>query len=299
MSNTHPNPRQYNRKKRKKKIGCMWIIPFIFLLFCLISVAGIYFYYDYHLVMKQQNQFQGMAKAAAKIVAEADSQETAQDYLNTLLEQTTEHTSLHDLSGKVECENGADHWNNGDQVLLSLQGKAETKNPFLKADLSENKEIAISSTCDHITMIPPYIQQTGIKGDYTNYVYFYSQWHNDCAQRPIADAWDQAGRPSSDGIATLNGYYLVAVRPLLGDCGDILRVVLEDGTTFDCMVADEKGIDAENTWGHLKSGNVSLIEFEVIGNEEDCYAPDFKPPAKWSNKKVCAIINYRNVEPAE
>lgn len=285
----------YNRKKGKKKKR-LWLIPFIFILFLLISVMGIFLLYDYQQCEAQKKQFHGIANAASKIISEADSEDHANDYLLTLIEQTNKNSRLENISGKISCENTG-QWNNGDKVTIQLTASCSSHNPFMKKELKESREIAISCTCDHLTMIPAFVKQTGIKGDYTNYVYFYSQWHNDCKQRPIADAWNKSGRPSSDGIATLNGYYLVAVRPLLGDCGDRIRVILEDGTSFDCIIADEKGDDAENYWGHLKKGDVSLIEFEVMGNEDDCYAPDFAPPAKWNGKKVSAVINYKqNIE---
>lgn len=285
----------YNRKKHRQKkthYGRLFLIPLFFILFLALAFAGVYLYYDYHMVEKQEAQFEGMMNVAEKVVAQADSQAYANDYLKTIIEQTEENTHLSDLQASVTCENGEKGWNNGESVTISLKGNYHTRNPFLNPQMKLTREIVLSKGCRNLTMIPAYVSQTGIKGDYTNYVYFYSQWHDDCKQRVIADAWKESGSPSSDGIATLHGYYLVAVRPLLGDCGDLLQVVLEDGTSFMAMVADEKGIDAENTWGHLKGGDVSLIEFEVIGNEEDCYAPNFQPPKEWQGKRVSAVINY-------
>ena len=78
--------------------------------------------------------------------------------------------------------------------------------------------------------------------------------------------WGNNGKPGKNGIAIINGYYLIALRPVFGSAGDVVSVVLEDGTRFNAIMADEKGDDAGNQWGHVYSGAVSIVEFESLGS---------------------------------
>lgn len=138
--------------------------------------------------------------------------------------------------------------------------------------------------------VPTSIAQTGIIKDYTSYTYFYSRWNSGSMQREVADLWENKGRTSRNGIATIDNYYLVAVRPKFGSVGDTICVVLESGARFNCIIADEKGDDAKNEWGHLFGGKVSIVEFEGIGstNTNLCNAINLGP---WTNKKVTTVIN--------
>lgn len=138
--------------------------------------------------------------------------------------------------------------------------------------------------------VPSSVAQTGIIKDYTNYSYFYSKWSSGTMQRRVADAWGSRGKTSQNGIATIDGYYLVAVRPVFGSVGDAITVVLDDGSRFNCIIADQKGSDAENQWGHVYSGKVSVIEFESIGNSGSNSGAQLNI-SMWQNKKVTTIIN--------
>lgn len=138
--------------------------------------------------------------------------------------------------------------------------------------------------------IPSSVPQTGIIKDYTSYTYFYSRWNGGSMQRKVADLWANKGRTGRNGIATIDNYYLVAVRPKFGSVGDAICVVLESGARFNCIIADEKGSDAGNEWGHPYGGRISIVEFEGIGstNTNLCNAINLGP---WTNKKVTTIIN--------
>lgn len=138
--------------------------------------------------------------------------------------------------------------------------------------------------------VPSSVAQTGIIKDYTSYTYFYSRWNAGSMQRTVADLWASKGRTSRNGIATIDNYYLVAVRPKFGSVGDAICVVLESGARFNCIIADEKGSDAGNEWGHPYNGKISIIEFEGIGSTStnQCTTINLGP---WANKKVTTIIN--------
>lgn len=135
--------------------------------------------------------------------------------------------------------------------------------------------------------IPTSVRQTGLCRNYTSYSYFYDKWTQGTAQREIANQWGEAGKTSSNGIATLNDRYLVAVSPKFGKVGDNIDVVLSDGQVIHATIADMKGNDATSEWGHVltNSGAVDIIEWEATGAKEDINL------GNWGNVTVDRIVN--------
>lgn len=149
--------------------------------------------------------------------------------------------------------------------------------------------------------IPSDVPQTGIIDDFTSYSAFYPKWNSSSPQRKLADMWAAMGCPCDKGVATIGGYYCVAVRPKFGSCGDIIAVTLEDGSAFAAIICDEKGDDAGSEWGHVKdNGKISLIEWEriVTYNGEvqtegaSAYIVDGHGFDDWLYQKVVNITNY-------
>ena len=161
--------------------------------------------------------------------------------------------------------------------------------PDYPAAKSNSKSDSTTVTGEAVS-VPGSVPQTGIIADYTNYSYFYTRWNSGTDQRRVADLWASEGRKSKQGIATLGGYYLVAVRPKFGACGDVIAVVLEGGERINCIIADVKGSDATSEWGHVFSGKVSLVEFESIGNSDSNTGAQLDISA-WKGKKVTTVIN--------
>lgn len=143
------------------------------------------------------------------------------------------------------------------------------------------------------TLIPTVLDQTGIIPNYTNYSYWYDKWLY--SQRDIADIWNNKGRKSSRHIAVIDNYYLVAVKPIIGKVGDILTFILEDGTNFNALIADVKGSDADNKWGHVFGNQVDIIEWEMVGSYLSASDPETQSKLDltgWKGKKVSSVINY-------
>lgn len=116
------------------------------------------------------------------------------------------------------------------------------------------------------------VKQTGICRDYTCYTTFYNRWNDGTNQRLVADIWNNQGRTSDRGIATLDGRYLVAMTTTFGNVGDYVDVVLEDGTVIPCIIADAKSFNDHNcnAYGHEKGRRgTSLVEFESIEPVQD------------------------------
>lgn len=138
--------------------------------------------------------------------------------------------------------------------------------------------------------IPGNVPQSGICGNYTNYSYYYGKWNKGSQQEVISEMWNEAGRPNNNGIAMLNGRYLVAVQSIFGTNGDIIDVYLEDGTIIPCIIGDAKGDDATNTYGHVLGGGlVDVIEWESYGSKADIILGD------WEGKNVTQIINKGSI----
>ena len=140
---------------------------------------------------------------------------------------------------------------------------------------------ASKSSKRKIINVPTSLPQTGIIDDFTPY---YGNWKWGWDSAKVFSLWKKSGRTHNRKIATINKNYLVAVRPVFGKVGDSITVVLKDGTKFDCIIADQKGSDANHKWGHVKGGGkVSLVEWEDVK-----WGSDLKD---WKGKKVKQIIN--------
>lgn len=136
--------------------------------------------------------------------------------------------------------------------------------------------------------VPSSISQTGIIANYTNYN---RNWASNTIQRKLYDLWIAEGKPSSHYIATLQGYYLIAMASKFATTGDIVSIVLEDGTYFNAILGDAKGSDAGSEWGHNFSGSYDIVEWEANGSDQSALRSGLSE-AGWLNKKVDRVINY-------
>lgn len=134
--------------------------------------------------------------------------------------------------------------------------------------------------------IPSSVPQTGITGNYTCYPQFYGRWVY--TQKTVSEAWARKGKKGSpENVATIDGYYLIAVADRFGTVGDKVAVVLSDGTRINCIIADQKN-PADNNytgWGHdLGGGRSDIIEWESMVSGQ----PNV---SRWRGKRVTTIIN--------
>ena len=98
-------------------------------------------------------------------------------------------------------------------------------------------------------------------GGYTVTVYNDFNWSYN--QGDVYDLWAAAGAQWDDGIAVLDGRYLIACTKKFGNVGDKVDFFLDDGTKIPAIIADIKneGDSGANEWGHNNGQNV--LEFEV------------------------------------
>ena len=83
-------------------------------------------------------------------------------------------------------------------------------------------------------------------------------------QERVHDAWNAAGSVFTNHVATLDGRYLVAVKPALGEAGQYIDITLENGTVIPAIVADTKGNENYGAvdYKYVHSDG-SIIELEV------------------------------------
>ena len=141
--------------------------------------------------------------------------------------------------------------------------------------------------------IPSSERQAGIDTTYTNYLYWYSEWGSSTYQRKVANLWNSKGRKSNRYIATTDGLYLVALKTTFGISGDKVSIILEDGTVINCVIADSKGWENPNIYGHDTNGRgINVVEWQATGGTNASQYVDTLPDISgWKGKKVKKIIN--------
>ena len=141
-------------------------------------------------------------------------------------------------------------------VLFGQTGTVSNMNNACNAGTS-----SIGGAAQGDIVIPePY----GGKGYYTVTAIDTINWSPGSGQREMYEKWMAAGAQYDDGVAILNGRYLIACTPKFGKVGDNIDFYLEDGTKIPTIMMDEKRVtSAENSneWGHENGANI--IEFEV------------------------------------
>lgn len=131
--------------------------------------------------------------------------------------------------------------------------------------------------------IPASVDQSGICANHTQYD---RSWASGTTQRELYEQWKNNGKSSSNGIATLDNRYLVAVSSKFGKVGDNIDVVLNDGQVIHAKIGDMKGSDAQSEWGHQMDGyGYDIIEWEATVPQSQIDL------GSWRNKGVSKIVN--------
>lgn len=136
---------------------------------------------------------------------------------------------------------------------------------------------------------------------YTNYLSFEGRWAY--TQAEVCQKWQEGGRQSVDGIATINGYYLVAMGQNYGAIGDYVRIELDNGETINGILADSKSnCDTSPPWsnescsyGHyyVSSNMISVIEFETTGDVSSGDLSTTKD--EWQGTNVKSVTNLGSI----
>ena len=171
----------------------------------------------------------------------------------------------------------AEYWN----LLVIQMTTSSLGSSIISSDVLAGTEVTIPSN----------IPQDGISAIYTNYVYF--KWAYN--QKKVYDLWVQGGKKQNRNIAVLNGFYLIAVKPIFGTVGDKVSVILDDGTVINSIIADIKGNENGTTgaarYGHSSGNKYNIIEWEGVGDTSSVYLKNALDLTGWKGKSVTKIIN--------
>lgn len=193
-----------------------------------------------------------------------------------------------EVPSEVETETIQEEVKEEPVEVEEVQEEVEQPQVEEQIEVLETPQSSNETNANTVT-IPGNVRQTGIIKNNTNYSYYYGKWNKGTDQERVAEMWNEAGRQQSNGIATLNGRYLVAVSPIFGLSGDIIDVVLDDGTVIPCIIGDAKGSDATSQYGHMFGSSVDVIEWESYGSKEDIVID------QWDGKNVVQIINKGSI----
>lgn len=136
----------------------------------------------------------------------------------------------------------------------------------------------------------------------TAYDQFDGKWAAGTAQSRVNALWHATGAQWNEGIATINGRYLIACTSTFGKVGDMVDFYLDDGTKIPCIIADEKSQevtpwdhDPANKWGH--NDGQCVIEFEVQYSWYRRYGNPGNGAWKgeWGGKRVASATNGGSV----
>ncbi|MBR1376971.1 MAG: hypothetical protein IJ565_04075 [Bacilli bacterium] len=211
------------------------------------------------------DDYKEKSKEIVKTVTEIQNQ-------NINIEEVTENTSVTFLYDSDNLNNSA----NIDQQYEGL----EEENIQTEYEVTQTGEEVNINT-----------KQAGISYNHTNYPSFYDRWTPNTRQQLLAIEWDEKGRTSDRGIATIDGRYLVAMTETFGVTGDDVDVVLTDGAVIPCKIADSKSSNDANwtPYGHMLTlpdgqEGVDVIEWEASGEKEDIEIDD------WYGKGVDYVV---------
>lgn len=154
---------------------------------------------------------------------------------------------------------------------------------------SENEGKISGKTVKKTIVIPASVNQYGLLGNCTYYNRI--NWKDPCKR--VFDKWVAKGKKKNHGIATIDGYYLVAMTTKFGQVGDLVSVILKDGTVINCVLGDSKGSSIGGGWGHPvnSQGQIDIIEWEAIDSGLN------NKLKEWGihKKKVNKVLNYGSV----
>ena len=150
------------------------------------------------------------------------------------------------------------------------------------------------------TIVVPQDIQGGMTGNHT--WYDQQNWKPGTTQKKLYDTWVHLGRPYQGGVATINGYYCVAMTTKFGQAGDILQINLANGDSFKAIMADSKGAnpgvnphkgESGTEWGHYmtypgRGKLVDIVEWEAYNGKPSTLVHQ----KGWTNVKVSSVINF-------
>ena len=148
-------------------------------------------------------------------------------------------------------------------------------------------------TSGRVITVPSWVNQSGIAPNET---------YNDrgdwgSTQGTLYRIWKKQGKPFNGAIATISGYYLVAMTLKFGTTGDAMLIVLENGAVIPAIMGDSKGKNPSASgergtdYGHMLGNQVDIVEWERYGGKKAALN-SYLAQVGWKGQKVVKVINY-------
>lgn len=219
-------------------------------------------------------------------------------------------TEIYDLNKDVIEEaakkDGLADSNNGNIVYAGTvlkippkaaeQAVANGQNPA-QVSLANGGAITMKSgavvTSGRVITVPSWVNQSGVTPNET----YYDRGDWAYTQGTLYRIWKQQGKPYIGAIATISGYYLVAMTLKFGTTGDVVLIVLENGAVIPAIIGDSKGKNPSaagergTDYGHMLGTQVDIVEWERYGGKKTALN-SYLAQVGWKGQKVVKVINY-------
>lgn len=168
--------------------------------------------------------------------------------------------------------------------------------PYTSGVVSSNSlttsDVITTSTGDNyskgsIIEIPSNLPSSKITTRFSSYVIYSKSYKSGSISSYIYKAWNSQKNPSRYYIATLNGYFLVAVSSKFGSTGDAISIVLDDGTYFNALIAESRN---NNTY-YSYSDSSDIIEWMSSGEDRFSLEAGLHQSG-WLGKNIIKVVKY-------
>lgn len=201
-------------------------------------------------------------EAAGRAVAVCTSFEDAEKQAQMVAETAISDTNIIKITTDISPVGGSNEWKAGSYLTVTVKGKYH--NPFFGGTSQKTALVTVENATGRLINIPESYNGIPI-GTNLTCTPGYGERHWAYKQRTVYEAWVAAGEQYMNGIAVLDGYYLIACSNTFGSVGDKVQFTLENGQVLNCIIADQKSTGDSNytMYGHIHNGKILVLEMEV------------------------------------
>ena len=258
MEKSQEMERKINWRRGSGEFIAFALISFLISSIVLLLVAVLQFSSSLNDIMKA-------LEASGRAAAVCTSFEDANRQVQRVAESASTDRNIRNIQATVEYATSNTDWESGTYLLVTVS--ADYQNLLFSGHNEKSVLITVENMAGNVIIIPEIADGRQIGSAMTITVYEEINWTRGTKQYEVYEAWRRAGSQYSDGIAVLDGYYLIACTQLYGQVGDRVQFTLENGQVLNCIIADSKSAsDANYTqYGHAYGNTVLVLEMEVDG----------------------------------
>ena len=137
-----------------------------------------------------------------------------------------------------------------------------------------------------IIEVPTNIPNRQITSKFSSYEDRSKTYSKDSVSYKLSEIWTTRNKPSKYYVATIDGYFLVAVSSKFGSAGDVVSIVLDNGTYINAIIAENKG-----SGYYVDSLQSDILEWMSSGKDKLSIEVGLRQ-SSWINKIIIKSINY-------